>query len=219
MTARKNKASHAEICTKPFASGTFRDVYEGRYTSGDRRGERCVCKVLKRGPVFDEIYFRDDIRAVDVAIKIAAMFDRKKIRVNKPSVWRCESGQRELVEPWIHNYEKFNSNTGWNSTVTSSWHLKMQALSHFSFHASGGELLLCDLQGGIYKHGVVLTDPVVMSRSRSFGLTDLGPDGIRAFFDHHVCNCYCRHWLKPKRRIAATPPEQRTIIRPPICDE
>ena len=36
-------------------------------------------------------------------------------------------------------------------------------LSHYSYHVSNGAYLLCDLQGGVYKDGVVLTDPVVMS--------------------------------------------------------
>jgi hypothetical protein len=38
--------------------------------------------------------------------------------------------------------------------------------------------VLCDLQGGVYSDGVVLTDPVVMSRDNSLGPTDLGPPGL-----------------------------------------
>lgn len=35
----------------------------------------------------------------------------------------------------------------------------MQALSHFSYHKTGGQLVLCDLQGGVLSRGrgVVLT--------------------------------------------------------------
>jgi hypothetical protein len=35
----------------------------------------------------------------------------------------------------------------------------MQALSHYSYHKSGGQMVLCDLQGGILSSGrdVVLT--------------------------------------------------------------
>jgi hypothetical protein len=29
----------------------------------------------------------------------------------------------------------------------------MQALSHFSYHKSGGQLVLCDLQGGMLSRG------------------------------------------------------------------
>lgn len=58
----------------------------------------------------------------------------------------------------------------------------MQALSHFSFHISGGHLLLCDLQGGLMRNGVSLTDPVIMSRDMAYGVTDLGTKGISNFF-------------------------------------
>lgn len=33
---------------------------------------------------------------------------------------------------------------------TLPWHDVMQALSHFSYHVSGGSLVLCDLQGIVY---------------------------------------------------------------------
>ena len=55
----------------------------------------------------------------------------------------------------------------------------MQALSHFSFQITGGQHLLCDLQGGVSDcDGAVLTDPVILSMDRCYGVTDLGPEGI-----------------------------------------
>lgn len=71
-----------------------------------------------------------------------------------------------MLEPFIENYEKFTSNTGWYEDVTP-WKTVMQALSHFSYHATEGEYVLCDLQGGIYPECVVLFDPAVMSRLAS----------------------------------------------------
>lgn len=47
----------------------------------------------------------------------------------------------------------------------------MQALSHFSYHITGGSYVLCDLQGGIYQHQVILSDPVMLSRFREYGVT------------------------------------------------
>ena len=49
-----------------------------------------------------------------------------------------------------------------------------QALSHFSFHFSNGQHLLCDLQGGGYDTHYVLTDPAVLSVNKDFGVTDGG---------------------------------------------
>jgi hypothetical protein len=38
-----------------------------------------------------------------------------------------------------------------------------------------------------------------MSRSRSYGVTDLGPDGISTFFARHRCSRYCQpHWTQPR---------------------
>lgn len=81
-----------------------------------------------------------------------------------------------MVEPFVENWQKFNSNTGWSSTE-SSWHDAMQALSHYSYHMSAGEFVLCDLQGGLYEDEVILTDPALLSRRRMYGMTDLGHEG------------------------------------------
>ncbi|RSL45510.1 hypothetical protein CEP54_014231 [Fusarium duplospermum] len=107
------------------------------------------------------------------------------------------AGQKALCEPFIQNYQKFNSNSGWNDD-SRAWGEVMQALSHFSYHLSGGQFVLCDLQGGIYQREIVLSDPVILSRNRDYGVTDLGSEGISSFFSQHSCNNYCRpNWTQP----------------------
>jgi hypothetical protein len=70
-------------------------------------------------------------------------------------------------------------------------HNVLQALSHFSYHYTSGQFVLCDLQGGIYKHAAVLTDPVVHSQDRRFGPTDLGMPVRRP---HACCGCcFCMY--------------------------
>ncbi|KAL7525714.1 hypothetical protein ACHAWF_001476 [Thalassiosira exigua] len=91
---------------------------------------------------------------------------------------------------------KFNSNSGYTNGAEF-----MQALSHYSYHVTGGKHLLCDLQGGHYEDAYVLTDPVIMSKdnSKAYGSGDLGSEGIDNFFAHHECNKYCRwSWAKPQ---------------------
>ncbi len=86
-----------------------------------------------------------------------------------------------------------------NNSTASGWAECMQALSHYSYHVSSGQFVLCDLQGGIYEGGIVLTDPVVHSRDRVFGVTDLGDQGISTFFSSHTCNRFCKSaWTKPR---------------------
>ena len=193
----------------PFASGAFRWVAKGRYEGGERRGQACVAKWFKTGAVFSEDYFTLDIQAVGKALEIVNRFNQlnvvnKPVKINVPEVWRFEdccdndwAGQRQLVEPFIQNYQKFNSNTGWNDK-SQGWAQALQALSHFSYHITGGNYVLCDLQGGVYQREVIISDPVILSRTREYGVTDLGPDGISSFFSHHTCNNYCRpNWTAP----------------------
>ena len=45
---------------------------------------------------------------------------------------------------------------GVNYNITKT----MQALSHYSYHFSDGERLVCDLQGGYYDDYYILTDPI-----------------------------------------------------------
>ncbi|KAK7419697.1 hypothetical protein QQZ08_010784 [Neonectria magnoliae] len=208
----------------PFAQGAFRWVARGTYTSGARQGQECVVKWFKTGAVFAVDYFTLDIKAVDKALEIVNRFNQlnavnKKIKINVPEVWTFTkdssaqwAGQKALHEPFIEDYQKFNSNTGWVDDMTS-WGEVMQALSHFSYHLSGGQFVLCDLQGGIYQREVVLSDPVILSRNREFGVTDLGPDGISSFFSQHCCNHFCRsNWTQPANPVQYFRPDMGTTM-------
>jgi len=178
--------------------GECRYVARGEYTGG-LSGEACVVKWFKTGAVFEETFYEKDLKAVEKAAEIINAFNLcgvidGSIKINRPGVWRKETDQQKmLVEPMLPNFRKFNSNTGYVRDQGSI----MQALSHFSHHYSHGELLLCDLQGCQQGRDYILTDPVVLSRSKQFGLTDLGEHGMENFFFHHRCNGYCRgRWTK-----------------------
>lgn len=162
----------------------------------------------------EAIYYEQDIKASGKAIEIVdewnalAQSDRhffksindlrpacarpvSILQVVEPQIWTWSqesrlAGQRLMVEPYLANYEKWNSNGGWQSET--AWGKVMAALSHFSYHVTNGQCLLCDLQGGISDtSGCTLTDPVICSRNRSFGLTDLGPEGIVKWFQNREC--------------------------------
>ena len=229
---RYNVSQHAsftyDALDEPFAQGAFRWVAEGTYTTGPRSGQACVAKWFKTGAVFSADYFTLDIKAIDKALEIVNRFNQlniitKVVKINVPAVWSFVDGddewasQRVLCEPFIQNYQKFNSNSGWNDD-SRGWGEVMQALSHFSYHVSGGNYVLCDLQGGIYQDEVVLSDPVILSRNREYGVTDLGSAGISSFFSQHDCNNYCRgNWTQPAnpfqhfRPVPGTTMIQRSI--------
>ncbi|KJZ73088.1 hypothetical protein HIM_07472 [Hirsutella minnesotensis 3608] len=209
---RRNKSFSAAISYHsimfPFAEGTFRYAGRGTYTSGERKNEACVVKWFKDRSDISEDWYKFDIMVTSMALEIINEFNKLKlipevIKINMPEVWKSEdvielwSGRRTLVEPFIQNWKKFNSNSGWNVRNDKEAY-GLQALSHFSYHVSGGKHVLCDLQGGLYVNQIILSDPVILSRTREFGVTDLGPDGITQFFNEHKCNKYCKNWLKPQ---------------------
>jgi len=95
-------------------------------------------------------------------------------------------------------FAKFNSNSGWSCGEDPI----LDAFSHWTWVESGGAELVCDLQGhrgdgqlpylgsAFY---YLLTDPCICTRDREYGESDLGPAGIGAFFQNHVCNEWCEH--------------------------
>lgn len=179
-------------------------MYKGVYTNGYRSGQPCVIKKFQNSPVFADRYFDADVAVIEKVLTLVSQFNdlgviNKTIRLNRATVWKLgPSGERGLVEPFIASWTKFNSNSGWTASSSQVWNQVMQALSHFSYHITGGQFVVCDLQGGVYSTGAVLSDPVVLSRTCSYGPTDLGPKGIETFFSRHVCNQYCRSaWTKP----------------------
>lgn len=148
----------------------------------------------------------------------AHRYINKCIRINMPEVWTFSpesgkwAGTKALVEPFILNYRKYNSNSGWADDGTS-WPRVMQALSHFTYHISNGEFVVCDLQGGVYSDSVVLTDPVILSRNKMFGVTDFGPMGISTFFSNHRCNEFCkREWKRPADQTRYLTPREGTSM-------
>lgn len=144
----------------PFGKGTFKQVWRGHYTDGPRKGQECVSKAFNTHSVFDEHYFQLEMRVVRRAQEIidawnAARVIDAPVVLNVPSIWSSQrTGQKRLVEPFIRNFQKFNSNGGWVYFPGTPWSDALQALSHFSYHLSGGQMLLCDIQGGIYSDGL-----------------------------------------------------------------
>lgn len=159
--SRRNNSTVADIDRSYiFASGTFKNVWKGIYIEGARTGQRCVAKEFKTGSVYEDHYFDEEMNIMRRTQTIIDAFDAariiggRKILLNRPEVWTSTMYFRKaLVEPMIDNFEKFNSNSGWASMTGAEWGEAMQALSHFSYHDSNRQFLLCDLQGGVYQTG------------------------------------------------------------------
>ncbi|GLC46882.1 hypothetical protein PLESTB_000663900 [Pleodorina starrii] len=71
-----------------------------------------------------------------------------------------------------------------------------QCFSHFTYCATDGKKLVCDLQG-VWNpvDGFTLTDPAIHHNTpgrKRGGATDKGATGVQSFFATHVCNPLCR---------------------------
>mmetsp|Transcript_28172 Transcript_28172/g.71311 ORF Transcript_28172/g.71311 Transcript_28172/m.71311 type:complete len:319 (-) Transcript_28172:321-1277(-) len=207
-TAGEEGANAVVYKDRLFSRGAFKNVYKGLYTSGSRRGEECVFKKFQQNLHFRPDWFDKEVAGAQRAAGLIDRFNREgtaprrvKVRINIPSVRTTTSPETTwLVEPFIHNWTKFNSNTGFCKRNAGEVDEVMQALSHFSYHASSGQFVLSDLQGGVYRDGVILSDPIVLSReAERYGGGDLGPKGISTFFSRHHCNRFCLDsWQLPR---------------------
>ena len=82
-------------------------------------------------------------------------------------------------------YLKHNNNSGY---VEPHRRATPQAFSHFTFQASGGRLIIVDIQGV----GDLYTDPQVHSiEGGGYGEGNLGANGFALFFSAHRCSPLC----------------------------
>ena len=199
------------------SDGSFRACYLGKDTI---TGQPIVLKKFRDYSPLEEKYWTEDVQASRESQRFANLFN-KEIKSSKPItfivpiVYDCSSnickpfraGEKVLVEPFLGKdvYQKFNSNSGWQD---KSCGLSMPAFSHFTYHQSGGTMLVCDLQGVKINDRYILTDPVICSIKRAFGITDLGEDGIRSFFANHECTDLCQQTWKKH----GSPKQYRKVI-------
>jgi len=213
--ARRNADNNANMGNSKIGEGKYKNVTNGTYFNG----VGCAIKLLKSGTTFSSNCFVDDVTNANAALKYVAGFQdyieketpfkgRVSIKVNIPALWEQSDGhlqgQLMLVEPYIENFQKFNSNSGAQDLTAAV----AQALSHYSYHASDGNEILCDLQGGKVGESYVLSDVVLMSKQKKYGNTDLGVTGIENWMHHHRCTQFCssqwKKWTGARRLIIPT---------------
>lgn len=197
-------------------TGQFRIAYAGTYLGGNRNQQEAVCKQFRsKYSVLENEFYQSDFKVTERAIAFAEDWNDmcesgREILITYGTIHRS-NGERYLVEPLIRYFEKFTSNNGWIAHVDDvGWAvLAIEAFSHYSYHRSGGQMIVCDLQGR-YRYDrnrknrcrFELTDPAICSRRRNYGITDLGEKGIETFFARHVCNRFCNwdgYWSRPNR--------------------
>ncbi|CAL1145541.1 unnamed protein product [Cladocopium goreaui] len=137
---------------------------------------------------------------LDLFFRIATLISSSKDQLDG-TVRKILEDELMMVElPIYGEFKKFNSNTGWSSGEGNL----PGAFSHWTWVESNGKHLICDLQGHRGLPGGTKTtdgssnyyafsDPAVLSKvSGSYGPADLGEEGQKTWFSHHVCNDFCK---------------------------
>ena len=214
MSRTNLTSDNVHVSRELLGEGAFRLAYAGTYLGGQRNSQMAACKCFKSmWAGMEREYFHMDFKVADTAIWLAKEWNafcpaHVDILVSRGSL-HSVGGRTYLVEPFIRYFTKFTSNNGWIADEDDEgWPvLAMEAFAHFSYHRTGGQKLVCDLQGRYrndrrYRNGKCrfeLSDPAICSRRREYGPTDMGEKGIESFFANHRCNRFCdERWQRPR---------------------
>ena len=119
------------ICnSEPFSQGACRYAYQARYTkfhNSRSHGERAIIKRLKNCTIWKREDWDEEIKLAKKAKEFVNKWNathsvEKRYIIHVPEVIRTintgrgfKSGEWVTLEPYIEgNYEKWNSNSGWN---------------------------------------------------------------------------------------------------------
>ncbi|TYZ63773.1 hypothetical protein PybrP1_010427 [[Pythium] brassicae (nom. inval.)] len=199
-----------KLDTHPFARGGLRQVFHMQdlsANSSSSSSESYVAKVAINPNENPDTYFRD-VEMQAVASKFARLYNsyNPPRRVEFLAAWLLQlmpagggdpseltlSGTICGVEPFIAGeYHKHNNNFGFVSDLERN---TPQAFSHFTYEASGRQILVVDIQGV----GDHYTDPQIHTRlGKEFGKGNLARRGFERFLESHRCNAICRYLKLP----------------------
>ena len=214
LATSSSKMTSTTFESKHFAEGRFRRAYKGVWTAPpEKRGQQCVVKEMKDDYAWESTRWDTTIKIYERAGVLARQFNRSvgpsypvsftNAVVHKVTQQPNPHGHPKLneyvvVEDYIQgNYTKWCNNYGYISPDAKSVNITVPAFMHWSWLYTKGQEMVADLQGVRDHNGYHLTDPALLSVSGSYGVTDMGIEGMAMFFLNHKCNDICRGWKRP----------------------
>ena len=193
-----------------FAQGRFRRAYKGTWTAPScDEGKTCVVKEWKEKYAWKESDWEETVKCAEKAKELAKKFNKatatsRPITYTNVHVMRvietCDDSHPKLneyvtCEDYISGeFEKWCNNYDYISPSAKS----LASFAHWSWHYTGGEVMVADLQGVRKDHSYLLTDPAILSMDQSYGDTDTGVEGMAMFFlKHKECRVFCDGLPKP----------------------
>ncbi len=215
-------AESAEFETTSFGEGRSRRAYKGTYKSKhtgtftwllSKDGDPCVVKEFKERYAWAKTDWDSEVRVLEKSKELARRFNKdtgttRPVQYVWSDVWKVTKsvsttpklGEWCMVEDYIEGkWKKWNANAGYVNANAPT--MSLHAFSHWTYAHSGGQLLICDLQGVHYDDKYVLTDPVINSVERQYGEMDMGVAGMALFFSTHECTTFCNTLPKPPRSL------------------
>ena len=217
------------ICTQKFSSGAFRDAFKA-ISKGNADDNENIVWVVKtynakaKKTIVDtlastlEEHARKQVQMHAVARHIAKRFTLKvppqfgKTSMYNRVYYTKYSDEPATVEEYIGgDFMKYVNNNGYciNPPMSCSEELtevfeKAQCFVHYSYHASGKELMVLDIQGSKYN----IYDPEIATKmlvdedasEMYFCCGNLSEAGINNFLELHTCNKFCRMLVLPEEK-------------------
>ncbi|XP_041361738.1 uncharacterized protein LOC121377717 [Gigantopelta aegis] len=192
---------HAFFRSKPWQHGERQIVYKGILFPGDGHQERSVGVRVGRCAGWNKTYCQRVVIQCQKVRELAKKFNERQIAMTtiRSLVPRMaimddvanNRGRRLSENEWVLiDEQRLNYLSDCQNKITDTF-------MHFTYHASGGQLVVCAFKGANSEKQLTLTDTVVHSLGKHYGDLDNGPDGMKAVFKNHTCNEMCNGWSKP----------------------
>ncbi|XP_041376204.1 uncharacterized protein LOC121388775 [Gigantopelta aegis] len=198
-----------------FAKGSRKKAFVGQLNgSGPRCGDLAVIKIFVDKPG-TESRCQTEMDKTSTAQNLTWSFLNKQPtrgeRLEFVKLLKALMDDRSVVTPgsrklqrgeWVLIEEKFDKH--FRTFIDHCGRLKcknvalLEAFVHFSYHYSGGRLVVCGLEGSKCGSCYRLKTPIIHSVDQSYGDSDAGKGGIDRVFGNHVCNDMCRGFISPE---------------------
>ncbi|XP_041361773.1 alpha-protein kinase vwkA-like [Gigantopelta aegis] len=182
-------------------------VKVGRYAGWNE--EFCQIEVKKCQTVRRLVnkFNKGEIASTKIRSLVPRMAEMEKVASTTKIERKLRKGEMVLIDE-----ERLDSLFHYQNKITDTF-------MHFTYHASGGQVVVCDFKGANSENQLTLADTVVHSADKLYGDLDNGPDGMRAVFQNHTCNEVCNGWSKPPVEEEATTSKVKVIKDRPFLEE
>ncbi|XP_063694115.1 uncharacterized protein LOC134825856 [Bolinopsis microptera] len=198
-----------EITDVSLGRGGYRRVSKGRLLRGEDIMDVAVklfheqgIERIRNGGLTVEEESRRYVKCLEVAHALALEFAKatgEPLGYNKGMLVTSEE-KVFMVEPMLNGQPwKLVNNDGkscGNPEQVPIPKETVEAFVHFTYHATEGALLVLDIQG----MGTSLMDPEISTSGQIdpleeyFNVGNFGQDGIKNFFEWHICNDICKDY-------------------------